>query len=471
MIRRTFRGLPHKLARHVIAAMVTTFVNGVGGAITPGVRTAEFVVNHAALMARGDLAFGDILIAPHGLCEATSRVDDPRMTLKTTLVYADGVREELCLEKPIIGAPMDSVSDARAVIAMWKAGAIGVVHRAFPPEEGVTPFLREWNQIKEAGANAFMSVGINDGQLEIVQKLYNEGCRLLCVDIANGHSVQVLEFLDRLEESFPDMVVMTGNVANEHTVVELARHPMVKLIRFGIGGGSGCVTSERSRVGGPNFTAFVRMVLALKRAGLLARENKDGTGVITIADGCFRNYGYGVLALSICDFLMIGSGLSALEESPGGRAICYDENGMLELCYVYSGMSSERVTNMLRPGQRARVVPEGVVRFKAPKNMTIAQRLHLICAAVRSAMSYTGRRWGKSTWNREDFFNHVRYNPITAAGREQVGAEPPQYRPTNIHDLRSFMRYKNGDETRWNDLPEAVRQYLTEHADELGLTT
>ena len=64
----------------------------------------------------------------------------------------------------------------------------------------------------------------------------------ICIDIANGYTEKFVGFCNDVRESFPDSIIMAGNVCTPEMVQELILHGGVDIVKIGIGPGSACTT-------------------------------------------------------------------------------------------------------------------------------------------------------------------------------------------------------------------------------------
>lgn len=63
----------------------------------------------------------------------------------------------------------------------------------------------------------------------------------ICIDIANGYSEHLVEYVQRVRAAFPDKVISAGNVVTGDMVEELILAG-ADIVKVGIGPGSVCTT-------------------------------------------------------------------------------------------------------------------------------------------------------------------------------------------------------------------------------------
>ncbi len=223
------------------------------------------------------------------------------------------------------------------------------------------------------------AVGAGPDDLERARVLVNAGADALVVDSAHGHSIGVLDTLDKLRQRFPDVQLVGGNVATEEGARDLVRRG-VDAVKVGIGPGSICTTRVVTGVGVPQITAIV--------------DSVRGAGEVpVIADGGIKYSGDVVKAIAAgAASVMMGSMLAGTEESPGESILAEGRRyklirGMGSLAAMQDGSADRYFQDgELSPGK---MVPEGIegrVPYKGP----VADVLYQMVGGLRSGMGYCG---------------------------------------------------------------------------------
>ena len=155
------------------------------------------------------LTFDDVLIVP-AKSDVRSR-RDPSLSSQLTKTRR--------MDTPIISANMDTVTEADMAIAMNKLGGVGILHRFLSIEDQSF----QVRKVKDSGAQIIAaSVGVNDDFKQRAQALVQAGVNLLTIDIAHGHSVQMVETIKLLKDQFPQVELIVGNLATPEAVRDLA---------------------------------------------------------------------------------------------------------------------------------------------------------------------------------------------------------------------------------------------------------
>ena len=69
----------------------------------------------------------------------------------------------------------------------------------------------------------------------------------ICIDIANGYISKFLEFCNKVRKTFPNHIIVVGNVATREMVETLLIEANVDVVKVGIGPGSVCTTRKKNR--------------------------------------------------------------------------------------------------------------------------------------------------------------------------------------------------------------------------------
>ena len=263
------------------------------------------------------------------------------------------------------------------------------------------------------------AVGIGPDTLDRVAALIEAGVDAAFIDTAHGHTKGVIEQLKLVKKTYPDLQVITGNIATEEAAEELIKAGADGL-KIGIGPGSICTTRIIAGVGVPQLTAIFDV------SRVAAKYE-----VPVIADGGIKQSGDISKAIAAgADTVMIGGMLAGHEESPGER-ILYEGRaykiyrGMGSLGAMQQG-SADRYFQDVEE-EISKLVPEGI-EGRVPYKGQIADTLYQMAGGLRSAFGYCGAR------NINEMKEKGRFVKITSAGLREshphdvkVTKESPNY--------------------------------------------
>ena len=245
------------------------------------------------------LTFDDVLLVPR-YSEILSR--------KNTALKARVTRNH-SVDTPILSANMDTVTGGKMIQAMASLGGVGVLHRFMTPQEQIREIEAVRSHMKECGIDLPLaaSVGVKEEGRRRASLLVEEGgVDILALDIAHGDSRMLLEALEFVKKTYPQVDVMAGNTATAEGAQRMIDSG-ADAVKVGIGPGSLCTTRLITGHGVPQLTAISLCAQVTKKAS-----------VPLIADGGMRHSGDMVKALCAgANCLMVGGPLAGALETPG----------------------------------------------------------------------------------------------------------------------------------------------------------
>ena len=272
------------------------------------------------------------------------------------------------LEVPLLGSPMPDVCGVDMCVALAGQGAMGILHRF----QGVAEQVRDFTMARaEAGDAVGAAVGVTDDHRERFSRLVDAGCRVICLDTANGAHSQVAEAVGWMRSQAPAAFLIAGNVASAEGFAFLEALG-VDAVRVGIAGGSVCETRTETGVFVPTPYAVAEAVSVRRRALIIG-----DSGVRTPGDMCK------LLALG-ADCVMVGSALAGTREAPG-RVIVVDGKKYK----IMRGAASFSVQQ-----ETGRDDPEYVegAETMVPYKGRVTDVIQRYLAGLRSSMSYMDAR-------------------------------------------------------------------------------
>lgn len=350
----------------------------------------QLTFNWKEIKSRGrGLTFDDILLVPQK-SEVRSRRDPSISSPLTKTVQ---------LQTPLISANMDTVTEWEMAYAMNQVGGLGILHRFMSVKDQV----QQVEFLKEKGLKKICaSIGVNEDYKERAEALYKAGVRLITIDIAHGHSVQMMETMKWLKDRFAEIEIIAGNIASQEATRDLIEAG-ADAVKVGIGPGSMCTTRIITGCGVPQLTAIA-----------LCAEVARQYSVGVIADGGIRTSGDIVKCLAAgADTVMLGSMLAGCIETPGEI-----KNGRKQ----YRGMASKAAQVSWRGGIPEGMAPEGEstqVTVKGPLKDVILE----ITGGLRSGMSYLNAN------SIEEMRENALFIEMSANGAAESRAHGLQWRP------------------------------------------
>ncbi|MFZ0128976.1 MAG: guanosine monophosphate reductase [Candidatus Dormiibacterota bacterium] len=268
---------------------------------------------------------------------------------------------------PLLGSPMPDVCGVDMCIALGQHGALGILPRFQPVSEQA----EELREVAAAGGAVAAALGVTGDYRERFTRIIESGCRIVCLDTANGAHEQVAHAVRWVRDQDASVFLIAGNVATAETFRWLEDQG-VDAIRVGIAGGSVCETRTETGVHAPTPYSVYECVQVRRRALIVA----DG-GVRSPADMC-KLLAFGA------DCVMVGSALAGTYEAPG-RVIVVDGKKFK----IMRGAASFSVQQEFA-GEDPEYIEgaESIVAYKG----RVADVIQRYVAGLRSSMSYMDAR-------------------------------------------------------------------------------
>ncbi len=251
---------------------------------------------------------------------------------------------------------------------------------------------------------------VGDAGFERSMALIDAGVDVVIIDTAHGHSIQVINAVERVKRETNRVQIVAGNVATYGAAKALI-DAGADAVKVGIGPGSICTTRIVAGVGVPQLTAVMDAVRAGREAG-----------VPIIADGGIKYSGDLAKAIAAgASVAMLGSMFAGTEEAPGevflyqGRSY-KSYRGMGSVGAMAAGSADRYFQKEVSDSMK--LVPEGIegqTAFKGP----VGPVIHQMVGGLRAAMGYVGAE------TIPDFQERARFVRITGAG----------LRESHVHDV------------------------------------
>ncbi|RWX55776.1 GMP reductase [Photobacterium chitinilyticum] len=325
------------------------------------------------------LGFKDVLFRPkRSTLKSRSQVELTRdFTFKHSGRQWAGV--------PIIAANMDSVGSFEMAASLAKHGVMTAVHKHYTVADWAE-FVK--NNDTSVLNNAMVSTGTSEADFQKTKDIMalTDDLIFICIDIANGYSEHLVEYVEKVRTEFPDKVISAGNVVTGDMVEELILAG-ADIVKVGIGPGSVCTTRVKTGVGYPQLSAIIECADAAHGLG----GRIIGDGGCSCAGDVSKAFGGGA------DFVMLGGMLAGHEES-NGEIIEKDGQTFMK----FYGMSSQSAMDKHSGGVAKYRAAEGktvLLPYRGPVDNTIQD----IMGGVRSTCTYVGAAQLKELTKRATF--------------------------------------------------------------------
>lgn len=284
---------------------------------------------------------------------------------------------------PIIAANMDHTGTFAMGSALAEHGLLTAMDKFHE--------LKDWKIFAEkhpdALASSFISIGISEREYEKLQEILSVvNISMICLDVANGYTERFVKFLERLRNTYPNKIIMAGNVVTGEMVEELILSG-ADIVKIGIGPGSVCTTREKTGVGYPQLSAIIECA-----------DAAHGLGGHVCADGGCTSPGDVAKAFAAgADFVMLGGMLSGHDECLGE---IIEEQG--EKYKRFYGMSSSEAMEKYHGSVAEYRASEGRsvnVPYRGPVKNTVLD----ILGGIRSTCTYVGAQRLKELSKRTTF--------------------------------------------------------------------
>jgi GMP reductase len=223
--------------------------------------------------------------------------------------FPENINDVHCTGIPIMASNMDGVGTFEMADTLAKKSIFTCLVKTYSADE-LIEFFNTDDYLRTN--HVAMSIGTSDDdwcKLEIVSAIVKGKLKYLCMDIANGYSEHFAAHVRKVRKSFPNIVIIAGNVVTGEMTEELILAG-ADIVKVGIGPGSVCTTRIQTGVGYPQLSAVIECA-----------DAAHGLGGHIIADGGCTCPGDVAKAFAAgADFVMLGGMLAGHDEG-GGEVI------------------------------------------------------------------------------------------------------------------------------------------------------
>lgn len=284
---------------------------------------------------------------------------------------------------PIVASNMDHTGTFDVAKVMAKHGLMTAMHKFIS--------LQDWQNYQQSSPgvlpHCFVSMGTSQDDFILAKEVFARvDTPFICLDVANGYTQHFVSFLRQLRDTFPDKVIMAGNVVTGEMTEELLISG-ADIVKIGIGPGSVCTTRYKTGVGYPQLSAIIECADAAH--GLQGLVCADGG--CTCPGDVAKSFAAGA------DFVMMGGMLAGHDEC-GGDII--EKNG--QAFKAFYGMSSKQAMNTHYGSVADYRASEGRL-VHVPYRGALENTILDILGGLRSACTYVGANRLKELTKRTTF--------------------------------------------------------------------
>ena len=160
---------------------------------------------------------------------------------------------------PVMSSNMDGVGTFSMADALAQLDLFTCLVKSYSVKELIAFFSTDGSIRRDHVA---YSMGIMPPDFEKFETVYGHthtSIKYVCVDVANGYSERFSDFIKRMRDDYPDVIIIAGNVVTGEMTEELILSG-ADIIKVGIGPGSVCTTRIKTGVGYPQISAKVQVM-------------------------------------------------------------------------------------------------------------------------------------------------------------------------------------------------------------------
>lgn len=283
------------------------------------------------------------------------------------------VARGLYLEAPLLAANMSSVVSPEFCVKLYKHGALGVMHRAWPKGQEDN-YIKQVKMISSQCSLTAASVGAGPSQVELAIRLVREGgANIIVIDIAQGYSQNVIDTGRQIKRVFgKDLWLIVGNTINTELMYKV--DDFADAVKVGIGSGAGCSTKNTAGATLKQWTAVSNF-----------RKVSKVLGLPIVSDGGISEPADVVKAIAAgSNSCMMGQVFARCPESAAEEV---EVGG--EYKKVYFGMASTEAQKRWRGGLKPGTCPEGKTLL-LDLGEPVERLIERYTGALKSGITYVG---------------------------------------------------------------------------------
>ena len=330
------------------------------------------------------LSYDDVMLIPkYSDIRSRSSVD-------TSVDLGKGVK----ISNPVVPSNMKAIIGPEMIEKMYAKKMMSIMHRFVSIDEQIK--IAE-DLLAKHGKDIFnyfgFSVGVKTEDYDNLKRIIDLGVKIICIDVAHGHSIQCEDMTKHISSTYPDVLLISGNVATYEGAMFLYECG-ADIVKCNVGSGSICLTRINTGNGVPAITTLIDTAKAKQDF-----QVKNGKKVFLMSDGGVKTAGDLVKGLCFADLMMCGNLFSGCDESPAEKFVIDGQTYK-----TYAGSSTHR--GNFTEGVSALVLSKGPVD-KIVQSFT---------EGLQSGMSYQGAH------NLKELRNDPKFIKISNSGMMESGA-------------------------------------------------
>ena len=265
----------------------------------------------------------------------------------------------------IISANMFTTGTMQIAREMQKQHLFTALHKHYAAEE-LLAFLKDNAKLFGSNELIFVSSGVSETDYEKLKTVMASGLvHNICIDVANGYSPYLVNYVQKVRKTWPECLIMAGNVVTGDMTEDLILSG-ADIVKVGIGPGSVCTTRKLTGVGRPQFSTVIECADAAHGVGGMLAGHEESAGEL-----CVKHF-------QTDEVEMIDDKTCAL----------HMEEKQFKKFY---GMSSEYAQQAHYGGMKKYRASEGKV-VEIPFRGPIEPTLLALLGGLRSCMTYIGAK-------------------------------------------------------------------------------
>jgi IMP dehydrogenase len=245
------------------------------------------------------LTFNDVLIKP-SYSEIRTRSE-----INLSINLSKGLNFAI----PVFPANMKTIVNAQVAEEFYKLGGMCLLHRFCSIDEQINILKTLNGKYKDVFDYIGVSVGVKEEDYKNIKIFYDLGVRIICIDVAHGHSKNCTDMTTFIANNFSDVFLIAGNVATGQGAFDLW-NAGADACKINVGAGSICTTRIQAGVGVPQLSALIDVYETRNYHPIFHDK-------FIIADGGCSKVGDLVKSLCFSDMVMTGNMFAGVPESSG----------------------------------------------------------------------------------------------------------------------------------------------------------